>query len=74
MLTLRFNAARQSAAKKADSPLSEKIMKFQFRDIRPKTATDIADIESASKLLGHTRQEMTKRVYRRKPEKVMPTR
>lgn len=74
MITFRFNAARAAAAKKSERTLAEKIMKFQFRDIRALASTDISDLEKASKLLGHTRQEMTKRVYRRKPEKVMPTR
>lgn len=73
-LAFRFGKARKAAAEKSDPSLSELIIRFQFRDIRPMAATDIPDIESASKLLGHTKQEMTKRVYRRKGETVMPTR
>ncbi|CRM28248.1 hypothetical protein [Pseudomonas sp. 31 R 17] len=45
--------------------LAAKIEGFQFRDIRPKAASEIIDIGDASLLLGHSNQEITKRVYRR---------
>lgn len=48
-----------------DHMLAAKIGGFQFRDIRPKAASEIVDIRDASLLLGHTKQEITKRVYRR---------
>jgi hypothetical protein len=40
--------------------------------IRPKAASEIA-LEHASKLLGHTSEEITKRAYRRVGEVVKPT-
>ncbi|MNP81768.1 hypothetical protein D3C76_1802230 [compost metagenome] len=49
------------------------IRQFQFRDIRPKAASEIEDIGKASRLLGHSTQEMTKKVYRRVGEIVSPT-
>lgn len=49
------------------------IMQFQFRDIRPKAASEIEDISQASRLLGHSKEEITKRVYRRVGEIVSPT-
>ena len=77
-LRLRFEAARTNAVQKAasdgDVALSTRISNFQFRDIRAKAATEIADISDASKLLGHTEQEITKKVYRRLGEEVKPTR
>ena len=73
MLSVRFLDARESAMI-ANPVIAESISKFQFRDIRPMAATDISDLESASKLLGHTKQDITKRVYRRKGETVTPTR
>ena len=42
-----------------------KIGGFQFRGIRPKAASKIVDIGDASLLLGRSKQEITKRVYRR---------
>ena len=44
---------------------AEKIAQFQFKDIRPKAASEITDISDASLLLGHSKQEITNRVYRR---------
>lgn len=55
---------------KQRASLIDRIKQFQFRDIRPKAASEIADITSASRLLGHTEQEITKKVYRRVGEKV----
>lgn len=69
MLRLRWDKAREKAQKNAldqgDPMLATKIGGFQFRDIRPKAASEIVDIGDASLLLGHTKQEITKRVYRR---------
>lgn len=73
MLHRRFKAAKD-AAMVACPDIADRIQKFQFRDIRPMAATDIPDLEKASKLLGHTKQDITKRVYRRLGEKVSPTR
>jgi len=77
MLRNRWDEAREKAAVKAadeDNPdLATSIRQFQFRDIRPKAASEIEDIREASRLLGHSTQEMTKRVYRRVGEIVSPT-
>lgn len=77
MLRNRWDEARDKAATKAategDTELSAAIRLFQFRDIRPKAASEIDDIGHASRLLGHSTQEMTKKVYRRVGEVVRPT-
>lgn len=77
MLRNRWDEARNKAAIKAeaegDSTLSIAIRHFQFREIRPKAASEIEDISRASRLLGHSTQEMTKKVYRRVGEIVSPT-
>ncbi|QLG96472.1 tyrosine-type recombinase/integrase [Pseudomonas yamanorum] len=69
MLRLRWDKAREMACEKAieqgNPALAAKIGGFQFRDIRPKAASEIVDIGDASLLLGHSNQEITKRVYRR---------
>jgi integrase len=44
-----------------DANLALKIRAFQFRDFRPKAASEIS-LEHASKLLGHTDQEITSKV------------
>jgi len=77
MLRLRFDDARKLAAAQAikdlDQVLSMGIKAFQFRDIRPKAASEIADLGNASKLLGHTDKRITQTVYRRVGEIVAPT-
>lgn len=69
MLRKRWDEARESARTSAmmenDSLLASKIAAFQFRDIRPKAASEIEDIGEASLLLGHTKGDITQRVYRR---------
>ena len=40
-------------------------------NLRAKVASD-TDIEHAQKLLGHSSSEITKRIYRRKAERVKP--
>ncbi|MCU0070648.1 tyrosine-type recombinase/integrase [Pseudomonas koreensis] len=73
----RWDEARETAATKAaaagDTALAGTIRKFQFRDIRPKTGSEIEDVKDASRLLGHSTEEMTKKVYRRAGEIVKPT-
>lgn len=68
MLRSRWDKAWEKTQKKAiekgDPMLAAKIGGFQFRDIRPKAAMEIIDIGDASLLPGHTKQEITKRVYR----------
>ncbi|WP_230375940.1 site-specific integrase [Pseudomonas fulva] len=56
-----------------NTDLANKVRQFQFRDIRPKAASEIDDITHAGRLLGHSKEEMTKRVYRRVGEVVSPT-
>ncbi len=77
MLRNRWNEARERAAVTAldnnDPALAERIRQFQFRDIRPKAASEIEDLASASRLLGHSEQEITRQVYRRVGEIVSPT-
>ena len=77
MLRNRWDEARERAAANAivngDTRLAATIRQFQFRDIRPKAASEIEDIAHASRLLGHSTEEMTKKVYRRVGEIVKPT-
>jgi integrase len=77
MLRGRFEAARTAAAAKAtkarQDDLAARIKAFQFRDIRPKAASEINNLDDASSLLGHTDKGITKRVYRRAGELVKPT-
>ena len=60
MLRLRFDDARNEAIKQAkengDIKLAESIRWFQFRDIRPKAASETLDLGDASRLLGAYRQ------------------
>jgi integrase len=78
MLRLRFNAARAAAATQAlanNQPgLADRIKAFQFRDARPKAASEIANLADAAALLGHSDKQITKTVYRRVGERVKPTR
>lgn len=50
-----------------------RIAQFQFRDIRPKAASEIKDIKGASLLLGHTKSGITERAYRRVGALAKPT-
>lgn len=76
MLRNRWDEARENAAIKAgadgNSALAVLIRQFQFKDIRPKAASEI-ELTHASRLLGHSTEEMTKKVYRRVGEIVKPT-
>lgn len=76
-LRTRFDEARSNAIAKAEregnDQLAARIRAFQFRDIRPKAASELP-LEHASKLLGHTEHEITEKVYRRIGEVVEPTR
>lgn len=77
MLRNRWDEAREKAAVKVatdgDTALAATIRQFQFRDIRPKAASEIEDLTDASRLLGHSKEETTKRIYRRVGEIVKPT-
>ncbi len=50
------------------------IERFQFRDLRRKSASDEVDEKVAQMRLGHANVDITKRVYRVKPNKVRPLR
>ena len=67
MLCQRWDDARSKAVAEAieqgDQGLAKKIAGFQFRDIRPKAASEILDLDEASRLLGHSKQETTKKIY-----------
>ena len=57
-----FNKARDAAeaeAKERGIPFQ----RFQFRDLRPKSATDMQNVKKAQELLGHTTEKMTRQVY-----------
>lgn len=75
-LRTRFDDARAAAAKAAteagNADLAARIKSFQFRDIRPKAASE-TDLAHASKLLGHTDKQITRTVYQRVGETVLPT-
>jgi len=75
-LRTRFDDARgkaaTAAAESGKEELAARIRAFQFRDIRPKTASELP-IEHASRLLGHSEHEITEKVYRRLGEIVKPT-
>lgn len=69
MLRNRWQDAREAARVKAignkQPELADRIAQFQFRDIRPKAASEINDLADASLLLGHSKEGITERVYRR---------
>lgn len=69
MLRHRWDEAREAAAVAAeqagDPDSAKRIRQFQFRDIRPKAASEIHDVADASLLLGHSKEGITERVYRR---------
>lgn len=67
-------AAMQAAIDAGDSPLAHRIKQFRFSDIQPKAASEIDDLTDASKLLGHSKEQITKTVYRRVGEVGSPTR
>ena len=50
-------------------------VRFQFRDLRAKAATDMENLEHAQKLLGHATRDMTEHYTRKRlGEKVSPVR
>ncbi|KRV64194.1 tyrosine-type recombinase/integrase [Pseudomonas citronellolis] len=70
MLRDRWEAAREAAQQAAieagDPEFGTIVRNFQFKDIRPKAATEINDLKEASRLLGHTEEEITKKIYIRR--------
>jgi integrase len=77
MLRNRWDDARNAAAitadEQGDPDLAVRIRQFQFRDIRPKAASEILNLTDASMLLGHTKEQITERVYRRVGAIVKPS-
>ena len=77
MLRNRWAETRQNAADEANASgareLATRILQFQFRDIRPKAASEIIDVGDASRLLGHSKEGITERVYRRVGAIAKPT-
>lgn len=71
-LEARKNASAQAIAN-GDADLAERIKQFEFRDIRPKAASEIDDLTQASRLLGHSKEKIPKDVYRRVGQVVSPT-
>lgn len=67
-----FDTARTEAEKEAKA-LGIELMRFQFRDLRAKAASDIESMTQARKLLGHATEEMTRHYVRaRVGERVSP--
>lgn len=77
MLCHRWDYAREKAEKEAvaagDQVLAGRIGQFQFRDIRPKVASLITDVDHASLLLGYPKGDNTERIYRRVGALAKPT-
>ena len=65
-----FYRAMCKIVKDEKSGLTER---FQFRDLRAKSASDDT-VEAAAKRLGHADPRITERVYRRKAERAKPLR
>ncbi|WP_346659488.1 tyrosine-type recombinase/integrase [Pseudomonas sp. RIT-PI-AD] len=68
MLRHRWDDARLKACEVAavagDTALVGRIQAFQFRDIRPKAASESKNLDDASMLLGYTKSDITKKIYR----------
>ena len=76
MLRNRWGDTRASAveaARERNTQLAARIKAFQFQDIRPKAASEIDDLNHASRLLGHSKETLTQHVCRRVGEVVNPT-
>ncbi len=72
---VRWDKAREAAAKehdKTDPAFAASIREFVFKDIRPKAASE-TKLGHAQSLLGHTKEQITKVVYQRVGETVLPT-
>jgi integrase len=68
----QFKLARDRAEKRA-AELGVPFTRFQFRDLRAKSASDMESMSGARKLLGHTTESMTAEYVRtRVGEKVSP--
>ncbi|MFV3316601.1 hypothetical protein [Pseudomonas sp. NY15374] len=63
----------KEAVAAGDQALVGGTSQLQFRDIRPKAASEITDVDDASLLLRHTKADITERVYRRVGGLAKPT-
>jgi hypothetical protein len=74
----RFNGARAAAIMTAkahgDDERATRLKSFQFRNARAKAGTEIEKVGHTSKLPAHSSEALTKRVYRRRGERVARTR
>jgi integrase len=60
-------------AEKRAAELGIELSRFQFRDLRAKSASDMESMATAKKLLGHTTESITAEYVRsRAGEKVLP--
>lgn len=57
-----------------DPDLAARIRTAHFADLRSKAASEITSLTQASNLLGHTHEEITKKVYIRRGKEVLPVR
>lgn len=48
--------------------------RFTEHDIRAKVASDVEDLEHTRALLSHANSNITRQIYRRRPEKLKPVR
>ena len=48
--------------------------RFTEHDLRAKVASDAESLERARQLLAHADSRITQRVYRRRPDRIKPTR
>ena len=70
-----FDSIWQRLMTAATDPKSEEsVERFQFRDLRRKSASDEEDEQTAQQRLGHASVAITNRVYRVLPKKVKPLR
>jgi integrase len=70
MIYSRMKKAREAAASTYPE-LAADVAQVQFRDARPKAASEL-DLSRAQALLGHSNPELTKRVYQRAGQVVKP--
>ncbi|MFZ9767169.1 MAG: tyrosine-type recombinase/integrase [Candidatus Limnocylindrus sp.] len=68
-----FQSAWRRAIEKAQKA-DQTFQPFAFHDLRAKSASDDAELSRASARLGHADARITRRVYRRLPERVSPLR
>lgn len=67
----QFKLARDRAEKRA-SELGVAFTRFQFRDLSAKSASDMENMSSARKLLGHTTESMTPEYVRTRVGEQVP--